>query len=96
MRMRVGRTSCFLTERFQSEISHYKIHFHEFFLHIFEYLQSHFCILSNQTCTLYFERNITKNNQVSNAARKSHMTTRTPTHDLKQKQKYQHPAKLSK
>jgi len=45
---------------------------------------------------LYFERNITKNNQVSNAARKSHMTTRTTTHDLKQKQKYQHPVKLSK
>jgi hypothetical protein len=34
---------------------------------------------------LYFKGNITKNNQVSNAARKSHMTTRTSTHDLKQK-----------
>jgi hypothetical protein len=36
---------------------------------------------------LYFKGNITKNNQVSNAARKSHMTTRTSTHDLKQNKK---------
>jgi hypothetical protein len=48
---------------------------------------------------MYFRGNITKNNQVSNAARKSHMTTRTSTHDLIQKQtqkKCQHPVKLSK
>jgi hypothetical protein len=57
-------------------------------LYIFLNISSHiFVSYQNQTCTLYFKGNITKNNQVSNAARKSHMITRTSTHDLKQQQK---------
>ena len=94
-RMRGGRASCFWQSDSKAKFHITKSIFHNNF-YIFLNISSHiFVSYQNQTCTMYFRGNITKNNQVSNAARKSHMTTRTSTHDLKQKQTKTNKQKVS-